>query len=295
MSYTPIFKSINSLLHANQTGFTTETNAFHIHQFQLENGADIQEGKPHRTDFYGVTFIEGGNGKICINGNCHEFENNILIHTSPGQIITASVNTISNGYVIFFMPEFINIKKPETIESLFPFFKLNSKGAFNVGDDLVLFKAQFRNMNIEYYKKDIEYMNVIRSYLLVLLHLITRQYLKNTNVNVNTHTNKNYILTSEFEALILQHMPERKAVTYLAEELSVSSKHLIEVIKTTTGKTPSELIIQIYMLEAKKLLLYSNLSVNEVAYSLNFNDPSYFNKVFKKYFNISPLSFKKQK
>ena len=290
----PSYKSINSLLLANETGVISETDAFHIHQFSIKTGVHIQEGKPHRTDFYGVTFIEGGKGEISINGTRHDFENNILIHTSPGQIITASVDNVSNGYVIFFMPEFVNIQKPDTMESLFPFFKLNSNGAFKVGDETGPFKAQFRNMKIEYFKKDVEYMKVIRSYLLVLLNLIGRQYFKNTSI-LNNHRDKKHTLTTEFESLIRQNMPERKTVTYLAEELSVSSKHLIEVIKATTGKTPSELNTQIFMLEAKKLLLYSNLSVNEVAYRLNFNDPSYFNKVFKKYFNISPLSFKRKR
>ena len=291
--YIPIFKSINSLLLANKTGFKSETEVFHIHQIQIRNGVDIQQGKSHRTDFYGLVFIENGNGKICINNNCYEFESNILIFTSPGQTITATINNVSNGYLIFFMPEFLNILQPETIEKLFLFFKLNSIDVLRVKDDNGPFKTQFRNMNTEYYYKDLEYMNIIRSYMLVLLNLINRHHLK-TTTNVYNHTNKNYFLTSAFESLVLQNMLERKTIKYLAEKLSVSPKHLIKIIKSTTGKTPSEFSTQIFMQEAKKLLLYSNLTVNEVAYSLNFKDLSYFNKVFKKFFNVSPPTFKKR-
>ncbi|KOY84416.1 hypothetical protein AD998_20650 [bacterium 336/3] len=287
----PIYKNINSLVQTNENGFKSENEEFSIYQIRRMKGSGLKR-KAHRTDFYGLTFIESGEGKICINNNCYEFENNMLIATSPGQIITLDVDNISNGYTIFFMSEFLNIHYPETIEKNFPFFKLNAEGLPEIKKISNHIKILFRIINIEYSKKETEYMNIIRSYLLVLLNLANRHYLKRTNTL--TQLSKKQELTMELENLVIKFMPERKSIAYLAKKLSISSKHLNEIIKVATGKTPSAFITSIFMLEAKKLLMHTNFSITEVAYQLNYSDASYFNKVFKKHFNMTPLDFKKQ-
>jgi len=80
-----------------------------------------------------------------------------------------------------------------------------------------------------------------------------------------------------------------------ADDLLISEKHLIAIIKETTGKTPAEYIQEIFLLESKTLLTHTPYSIAEIAYRLNFEDPSYFSKVFKKHFGITPSSYKNQK
>jgi AraC family transcriptional regulator, transcriptional activator of pobA len=288
-----IYKTINSLLQVTGTGVTSQTDEFNIRQIRVNNGTKIKNTKPHRTGFYGLTFIEGGVGKIHINNESYEFKDNMLITTSPGQIITLEVKSVTNGYVLFFMSEFLNFPKPETIESQFPFFKLNAEmiGAIKDEDDMT-YKTLFRNINIEYYRREPEHLNIIRGYLLALLGLTSRHFLK-TNGKINKAGRK-YDLTAEFEKLVLENIPEHKSITQLSAKLSISPKHLNEIIKETTGGTTSAFITHLFMLEAKKLLLYSNLSISEIAYKLNFSDPSYFNKVFKKQFQVTPLEFRNQ-
>lgn len=287
----PTYQNINSLLQANGNGLKSKTDEFNIRQIRVNNGAKIKNRTPHRTGFFGLTYIESGVGKININNDSYEFEDNMFIATSPGQIITLEVKSVTNGYVIFFMPEFLNFQKPETIETQFSFFKLNAEMIMALKEDLDMpYKALFRNINIEYYKKEPEHLSIIRGYLLALLGLTNRHFLKTTG-KINKSGRK-YDLTAGFEKLVNENMPERRSIAELAEQLSISPKHLNEIIKETTGETASALITKLFMQEAKKLLLHSNLSVNEIAYKLNFNDPSYFNKVFKKQFQVTPLEFK---
>jgi AraC family transcriptional regulator, transcriptional activator of pobA len=288
----PIYKNITSLLQANQTDFKPGKNIeFSIHQIRRTKDSRLKR-EAHRTDFYGLTFIESGKGEIGINNNRYEFKNDMLIATSPGQVITLEVDAVSNGYTIFFMSEFLNVHYPETIEKTFPFYKLNADRLPEIIKQSSQFKDLFRAINVEFHKKEPEYMNIIRGYLLTLLNLANRYYLKKTDT-LNLQ-DKKYELTAELETLVNKCMPERKSITFLAKKLSISSKHLNEIIKTTKGKTSSEFITSIFMLEAKTLLRHSSLSVSEVAYQLNYNDPSYFNKVFKREFKMTPLDFKKQ-
>ena len=74
----------------------------------------------------------------------------------------------------------------------------------------------------------------------------------------------------------------------LAQELGVSLRQLQRVFRDGLDTTPNTFIILIKLEVAAEMLKQNNLNISEVAYSVCFNDPSYFSRVFKKYFNISP-------
>jgi AraC-like DNA-binding protein len=74
----------------------------------------------------------------------------------------------------------------------------------------------------------------------------------------------------------------------LAQELGVSLRQLQRVFRDGLDTTPNTFIILIKLEVAAEMLKQNNLNISEVAYSVGFNDPSYFSRVFKKYFNISP-------
>lgn len=82
-------------------------------------------------------------------------------------------------------------------------------------------------------------------------------------------------------------------MTEYADMLHISSNHLNKVIKKETGKTAHELIEEMLLLEAKALILHTDLSVAEIGYHLNFADPSHFNKFFKKLSGVTPLQYRK--
>jgi len=78
-----------------------------------------------------------------------------------------------------------------------------------------------------------------------------------------------------------------------AELLGESPIVLNRAIKSVTDKTASEIIIERLILKAKRLLLFSDLSNKEVAYKLNYEDPSYFARIFRKKTSFTPSEFRK--
>jgi AraC family transcriptional activator of pobA len=80
----------------------------------------------------------------------------------------------------------------------------------------------------------------------------------------------------------------------LAAELNLSPRYLSDLLKQETGKTVMDLIQIFLVSEAKNLLNEGKLSVNEIAYSLGFENPPYFSRLFKKETGLSPNQFKKQ-
>jgi AraC family transcriptional activator of pobA len=101
-------------------------------------------------------------------------------------------------------------------------------------------------------------------------------------------------LLQRFNLLLEERFITLHKVNEYAELMNVSPNHLSETIKKVTGKTAGELIQDRLVLEAKRLLLHSAITAKEIAYYLNFNDPSYFSRFFKTNAGLAPEEFRRQ-
>ena len=102
------------------------------------------------------------------------------------------------------------------------------------------------------------------------------------------------ILFKEFIKLVSEHHRKERRVDFYADQLYLSPKHFSTVIKKVSGKTAGHWIDEYVILEAKTLLKYSAMSIQEVAYYMNFPNPSFFGKYFKHHTGMSPSEYKAQ-
>lgn len=100
-------------------------------------------------------------------------------------------------------------------------------------------------------------------------------------------------LLKSFQHLIDKHFRTIKLPKEYAEFLYVTPNHLNALCQDLLGKTAGDLIRDRVLLEAKRLLTNADLTVTEVAYDLNFQDNSYFNRFFKKNVGVTPDDFRK--
>ena len=96
-----------------------------------------------------------------------------------------------------------------------------------------------------------------------------------------------------FMKLLHANFKKERSVTFYAEQLCISPKYLSSVLKKYTRRSPGEWIDEYVILEAKNMLRFSGLSVQEVAYALNFKSQSIFGKYFKNATGMSPTQFQK--
>ncbi len=99
----------------------------------------------------------------------------------------------------------------------------------------------------------------------------------------------------EFIVHLSKHYKEQRTVGFYAEKMSLSPKYFTTVIKRASGHTVAEWIDHYVILEAKNLLKFSTMNVQEIAYSLNFPNQSFFGKYFKQHTGMSPSQHKKSK
>jgi len=99
-------------------------------------------------------------------------------------------------------------------------------------------------------------------------------------------------LAMRFLEMVAQHFEEERSVTFFAQLLNVTPKHLSETMKDVIGRTAGEIIDQAVIMQAKLLLKNPSLNIGEIASALNFSDQSFFGKFFKNHVGLSPLNFR---
>ena len=104
---------------------------------------------------------------------------------------------------------------------------------------------------------------------------------------------RNEQLFEKFMSLLSQYHSRERSVSFYADKMCLTSNYLSGEIKANSGKTASEWINEYVILEAKTLLMYSELSVQEISYRLNFPTQSSFGKYFKKQTGFGPMEFRK--
>lgn len=97
-----------------------------------------------------------------------------------------------------------------------------------------------------------------------------------------------------FMELLGEHFKQERSVGFYARLLCITPKYLTTLIKRISGKSVSEWIDDYVIIEAKTLLKYSNMSVQEIAYHLNFPNQSFFGSYFKRNTGMSPSQYKEQ-
>ena len=98
----------------------------------------------------------------------------------------------------------------------------------------------------------------------------------------------------QFTHLLGEHFREERSVGFYARQLCITPKHLTTLIKRISGQSVSEWIDNYVILEAKTLLKYSTMSIQEIAYYLNFPNQSFFGSYFKRNTGMSPSQYKAQ-
>jgi AraC-like DNA-binding protein len=98
----------------------------------------------------------------------------------------------------------------------------------------------------------------------------------------------------KFSQLVEQHYKTHHTVADYADMLFLTPKNLSKKIGLLSKDTPNDIIKNRIILESKRLLAHTTITVKEIAYSLNYEDDAYFVRFFTKSTGISPLSFRKQ-
>ncbi len=134
------------------------------------------------------------------------------------------------------------------------------------------------------------YYNNFDSRCHLVTHNIADFAAKNTENKIDIDPASDLI--EQIRVVVLSQIDKGLTVTTLASAVSMDRTTLFRKLKTATGKTPTEIIREIRLEEAAKMLKRGEGSVSEIAYGLGYNNLGYFTKIFKSQFDLLPSEFK---
>lgn len=252
---------------------------------------------PHRHhDFYEILYLKEGSGKHIIDFKSYDVKPNSIFFLSPGQVHTLAFSDDIKGYIFLFTSEFYLLNKQNKNRLLeFPFF-------FHLQEEtppLYLSESKHFQKMSYLFEEAIQTLAVPDNedkdeMLAALLDLILIQCKQLYHVsNPAHHKKRGKLLVKRFKQLIEENYHLNYSVKDYAGMLAVTPNHLTEVVKSLTGRTSNDMIHERTVIEAKKLLRYTELTVTQIALELHFSDQSYFTKFFKKYTGYTPDQFRK--
>jgi len=266
---------------------------FTIIPLEIKTGYD--SAVPHRHNYYEIFIFYKGGGTHEIDFEEIKVKTGSVHFVSPGQVHILQRAPGSFGYVILFSRDFFSLPLQDK-DFLFalPFLNNNTSYPFInfQSTDFSEIKELTNKILIEHSAQNSDSHQIIRAYLNILLLKCKSKYKINNNVEFQENIHSQSQVMQKFRILVERNFRKYHLVKEYASLLAVTPENLNEISKKQTGKTASEVISDRLLLEAKRLLLYSDLKAKEIAYFLNFQDPSYFNKFFKNSTGYTPTDFK---
>lgn len=250
----------------------------------------IRDSPRHCLSYYDITFILEGNGSFALDEHEFPVTPNHLYFTAPGQIREWKVADVPQGLVLIFEEEFLCsfFSDPLFVKKL-SFFR-NRKAppqlSLTIQQGEYLSKIMFQ---VEQEISDNKEAHLLRALLYQALAWLNNAYRSFYQLTDKPQS----IKTTQFVQLVEQHFYGEHTVSFYSSELCITSGHLNDLVKKESGVSSKQYIINRLITEAKRLLLYSELPISEIAWKLGFNDSSYFIRLFRCETGVSPLAFRK--
>jgi AraC family transcriptional activator of pobA len=198
----------------------------------------------------------------------------------------------TEGYVLFFSLEFYLLGHPLKKLQQFPFYStwLQKPLLLLKPEERSIVSGLLDHMETEYESRHWKQEDIIRDYLDILFIQLTRFYQAAPASSLPAGGTLSEL--QQLVTLIDLHFKQHEPVSFYADQLHVTPKQLNEVCRQALSKTTTELIQERVILEARRLLLHSDLTITQIASELGYFDNSYFTRFFKKNTGQTPEQFR---
>lgn len=256
--------------------------------------AGIRRAPIHRETFYCIILITAGKEEVAVNEHKRIMQAGDVICSRPGEVWSWKANPELEGLVLIFEepfllsffndPHFLDRFAYLRPERTSPFLHPDAALQERLRHLLLLMKAEIDDSR----NKD---QHILRAMLYETLMLLNRaESIGDGEQSMNEVPVSRYV--GDFVRMVDTEYMERHDVEYYANKLCITSNYLNKIIKQTLGTTAKLYIQEKMYKEAVRLLLYTTLTVTEIAECLHFDSSSYFVRFFKKRTGQTPLQYR---
>lgn len=255
----------------------------------LLNTADSSEkpgwfnlNRQYKTDFFEFYFFRQAEGYMLLAGRRIELHSGMILVISPFQLQEWHVELDRLDYTfLVFQEEFINnfLSDKYFMYRMLYCYQHDYPTFFDMGaEDMSRFLGLLRQMKKELREPVADSYHMIVAYLYQFLLIFNRFYAKRFNLPFSPPLN-NYAY--QYKKLLEKHITEKTHVADYAEMMKISRVSLNKAVMREFGLSAVHLLKQRLLQEVKNDLLFSGLSVKEIAYRLHFSEPNHLMRFFK--------------
>ncbi|GGE14485.1 helix-turn-helix domain-containing protein [Sphingobacterium cellulitidis] len=222
----------------------------------------------------------------------HQIESTSFMVQAPAVLISNygnisaidSVDKSAQGYCILI--------KEQAMTSLFR--EQEILNIFMISPLLNLHNTDNKELNIllDLLYKEIYTENPYQAYYESIFKTVMLKIIKISDSNKSLARRQEVAIA--FKQLVHLHYNNHKSVNFYSDKLAVSVNYLNRCVSSVFKKTSKQLILEVAIIHSQLMLLETNKSVATIAYELEFDDPSYFTRLFKKIVGISPTEYRKK-
>jgi AraC family transcriptional activator of pobA len=286
---------------ADIPGLNTEDlklKGFKVHELAASVDLPVSRG---RRDFYKMGVVTG-NMTVCFGDKMVEINDTVLFFVNPNvphSVVHHAKKT--TGYACLFTEIFFTGRERTGILKNSPLFHTGDTPVIPLNSEQAAFMAGIFKRMLAVHRSDYQYKGEL---IRICIELIIHEALRiQPSQNVSPFKNAAGRITHLFLDLLERQFPiERtgeplrlRTAQDFAAGLSVHINYLNRSVKEVTGKPTSVHIAERITAEAKALLQHTDWSVADIAYSLGFEYPTYFNNYFKRVTGTTPRSLRKEK
>lgn len=244
------------------------------------------EFTPHRhARLHQVLLLRAGAGMVTLDGADHALAAMTVVNVPTGIVHGYSFDPGTDGLVVTFAAEMLDqsLRPSEGLRPLLARASVLSQidaGLVRCMDHIAAIFAT----------RDFARAQMLRALVALLLGQIARAAMCNVPGGAPVEPE---VLT-RFRTLLDENFTRHWSVANYARVLAISPTHLTRLARAATGQPASALIEERLVREARRNLVYTNLSVSRIAYALGFDDPAYFSRVFTRATGLSPRAFRQR-
>ena len=244
----------------------------------------------------------GTEGETSLTSNLQEFrlKKDSLFIFSPKHILQVQSNNRFKAHLIVIAPDFLKRINIDTKRMMplflqfgsLPCMELTHAESQSLRSFISMVEQELKGSETDFSSEIIG--GLIAATIYKVGDTLTHYLTEHPEVDSPIH-NRAEEYFRQFTELLGEHYKHERSVGFYARQLCITPKYLTTLIKRISGKSVSEWIDNYVILEAKTLLKYSNMSVQEIAYYLNFPNQSFFGSYFKRNAGMSPSQYKAKK
>ena len=268
--------------------------------FQIEYMPDFLDDKefdnysPHVHSFYEVLWFKEGEGQHTVDFLDYEVRSNTIFFLAPGQIHHFDHNSYK-GVSLKICSGFMTGDECGSGSFLKynVFYNFESTPCLHIDDATATELDTILKLIEKESKSDREFgvTEMLHSLMRVFLILAYRHGVKNGKITLD-ELKPSHQLFVRFRSLVENEYQNIHAVQDYAKKLNTNVRTLNKCVNDCSGMSPLTFIDGRIILEAKRLVRYTNLRIKEVAFMLGYDDPSYFVRMFKRHTGFMPTEFR---